>query len=219
MRRYSSAEVGAGVLGAAVGVKYEAGLARRRPSHFDEGLLDQVVVHAIRQNVAGHLARLQTDHGGKVLPRFTRCQIRDVAYPSRYITVHRKPSIKQILSRQRGVSSRCITGRCQPWEGGRLYPPEPSHSPPQMPNQRPSPASPCSSPTETDPSQHPHDRWQRSPHWLHQTPLAPHSMPFIRNPPNRPRRMRAPRPTACDRARPIASHRRRCQPTPPDQQK
>lgn len=61
MRRYSSAEVGAGVLGAAVGVKQEARLARRRRSRVDEGLLDQVVGHAIRQAVAEHLARLQTD--------------------------------------------------------------------------------------------------------------------------------------------------------------
>jgi len=91
-----SAEILAGVLASAVGVKQRARFRRTGGVGVQQRSLDEIIRHPIVEAVAEHLTRLQADHDRQVQPTFARGQVSDIADPRRRLSIDRELTIKQI---------------------------------------------------------------------------------------------------------------------------
>lgn len=75
------------------------------PPSVQEGLLDQVIRHAVAEAVAQHLPSLESQHDRQVQPALTSGDVGDVADPGRRRAGHVEPPVQQVLGHRPRVTA------------------------------------------------------------------------------------------------------------------
>ncbi len=103
--RERAPEVVARVLIASVRVEQHASMSARALPGVQEGLLDQVIRHAVAEAVTQHLSGLDAHHHRQIQPALAGCDIGDITDPRRREARNIELSVEQILGDRTSVTA------------------------------------------------------------------------------------------------------------------